>query len=142
MTVAAHALMAGAIEGTILRLCGCPDEWIVAAIGHGMIGGAMPDAVDWIAATFFGRPRWSIYSKMHHGWSYWWLMVFFPGFPLHTVVVDPGFHDPAKPSNWWPRLWWAELSGWAYAVPVLVVLLWRSQTFWTLAWTTLSFITR
>lgn len=122
MTFVAHGLIGASLQSQLVLTGGGSPTLTLASAIHGFVGGALPDVIDWVSCKLFGTERWSIYVKMHHGWSYWWLMLLFPAFFLHVKVFDPPFHDPTKPRDWWPRLWWAEVLAWLYSGFMLYVV--------------------
>jgi len=89
--------------------------WWVSALS-GLIVGAAPDVVDWIASVLGLADRWVIYGLMHHGWLSDWL-VYIPAYGLHLWIdsmihLYPGY-------NWFADFWPLEVGLWCFGLSAL-----------------------
>ena len=111
-----HGMIGAA--GTVLAMTHDPFEPSIVAAAVAWVCGTLPDSADWIASRVFGRPEGSLYTRMHSG-DLVWLGFICPPILWH-LLFDIFFHErPGE--NWWPRLWWLEVSGFLLSV---LVLLW------------------
>lgn len=92
MTIISHGITGGLLYGIIAKLLGI---YTVIPIVVGVLFGAGPDLITWIAYKFFKKTRWELQSWAHSlknkwGWSGVWL--------LHTWL-DTFVHSPGEGIN-------------------------------------------
>ena len=111
MTFAAHGALGAGVTLAILSPLH-PDPVVNWTAGFlGFVAGSLPDTADWFAATFLNKPRWVLYSRMHHG-DLTWIAYFCAPYGLH-IWLDTYIHDPLRPGwNWFGERWYMEVLMW------------------------------
>ncbi len=105
--ITTHAVMGAGLRAGAAKLAGMSGDAQVAFAVLGVIEGAAPDGLDFLAWAFFGAERWKLYGKMHHGPNFLWFV--FWGWGLHAIFDIPFHAHPGE--DWWGRLWWLDLGG-------------------------------
>ncbi len=104
--ISTHAVMGAGLRAGAAKIAGMsPDAQYALAI-LGMIEGAAPDGLDWLAWKF-GAERWKLYAKMHTPPNFLWFV--FWGWGLHAVFDLPFHAHPGE--AWWNRLWFLDIGG-------------------------------
>ena len=108
MTFAGHAIFGAGICAVPFIWCDSEAiKWSAAVFG--LIGGAAPDAVDWVAAKLGLVPRWELYTRMHVGdlaRIFRWHPAYFLHLAVdHTIHKWPGY-------DWWNQYWAGEILLW------------------------------
>ncbi|MEK7513129.1 MAG: hypothetical protein AAB601_02925 [Patescibacteria group bacterium] len=123
-TFVTHGLLGAASLAVPARLFGWPPAVRRTLAALGFILGSAPDTFGWIAATFFGAPRWELYNQIHNGiYSAACYIVYPCG--LH-LVADRLFH-PFPGYNWWPDLWWLEVSLGLLGISLTLWAMWNKK---------------